>query len=910
MGARRFSSHNIETLRQLTKKVLAIEGPLSPKAWMGAETAFDMWTCHPVTQEGAEWGWRILDRLVEEDRQNNQQRLTEGWLHRMMGVYVENELPVDPDQVLAKIRGYAPVLNLDEKTLIMLQGMEKRTADIDNQENPINLSSSESVETFETSASDINKEEKSTEPPTSEPLSRDLEAPIEPAAPKQTPIEFMSTDEWEKAERTLSELSGREAFNLLDRLVKEQPGRQKVTTERLNRVVQAWCDKRMMEPTELLVKLSDYAPLPDASTYDIVVTTIQKTNFLDRPAGSMTKVDWNEAEARLRSLTSESATLASISTAWKILDRLVEEERHGKEQSSAYKSRLGPDWLNRIVEAWCGCPKMSSTKEPAEVLVRMNRYAPYLSPDPHIYQMIVDTVAKMNQPSDKNENSKEQTTNTRKMNNPSKHVTAKNTKTTMKLSRLVYHKRIQKLIPDGRIPAETNPEKAEAILDEMWELYHAGNLSVKPNTITYNIVLKAWVQSRRRQSGERAEALLERMQELNNAGDDTVIPDSITITTVMAAWFKSGHPAAATKVEALFGLMHQMYEAGDNSMKPDTYAYTALLNAISKSNNSDAGDRAEAILRQMQELYDNGDIGVKPDTTVYNMVMKACTHSLGVNRGERAERAEAMLNLMQEQYEAGNESVKPNFVSYNTIITAWSRCHEISKAGDRADNILRRMEAVFEAGDVTVKPVRHTYNGVISAYARSGDESAPEKAEMVLDRLVKLGDTSVTPNEISFNMVIAAYARQGSALRAEALLHRMHELQRSDSMPNAITYAKMVVAWLNSKDENAAENAIIYLEKLKKEIKGAGWKQEFESAYENVLRFLLEKEHDDNAPKLEELRQRLQKLRPDKTKNDEGMIEKNSSEDGDVISTELPRSVDDDASATSSKALSTSIASG
>jgi hypothetical protein len=125
---RRMSSHNVEKLRLLTDRILDIKGPLSPTAWNGAETAFDLWTCHPVTLEGATYGWKLLDRLVQDQLlQNNedkQERLTVGWLHRMVAAHYKEDLAVDPQLVLAKLEGYAPVLLVDDKTRAMLEEME------------------------------------------------------------------------------------------------------------------------------------------------------------------------------------------------------------------------------------------------------------------------------------------------------------------------------------------------------------------------------------------------------------------------------------------------------------------------------------------------------------------------------------------------------------------------------------------------------------------------------------------------------------------------------------------------------------------------------------------------------------------------------------------------------------------
>ena len=747
-GAVRGMSQKIDTLRILTQRILEMDGSLSPKAWAGAETAFDMWTCHPVTSEGAEWGWKLLDRLVHEERQTHLQRLTVGWMHRMVGVYTE--LPVDPQQVMAKLEGYAPVLIVDEKTKSMLKEMEKRMAVAGGTEQPMELPTSEPVASFETNVN---------APESVSVLEED--EPDEPE-PAETSTQRMCSDkEWAEAEQRLMNQAGSNAFELLNDLIRSDP--QRVTTAWLNRIVQAWCDNHLMEPSELLLKLNNYTPLPDASTYDIIVSAIRATSFLHQPVGSMTQADWNEAEARLQSLTSDAVTVDNISSAWKVLDRLMEEELYKKEQSKDYQSRLHPEWLNRIVEAWCRCSESGTTESSTAILVRMNRYAPHLTPDPYIYQLIVDSVSKAKDYRTHNVAKRERTNRKTEAKQHKKYDTGtapkaitrhdRKSPSTTNPTAAEYHKKIKNQV--GRTPRDCDPDKAENLLDEMWNLYKAGNLAVKPTTFTYNVVIKVWAASRNRQGGERAEALLREMQQLNDAGDGTVTPDLFTFTSCMAAWSNMGTPQGAEKAEALFRQMQAMYEAGDDSLKPDRIAYTALLTALSRSGDQKAGDRAEAILKEMQDLHDKGDKDVKPDTVSHNMVIKAFIHSHYVNRAERAERADAMLAFMEQKFAAGNENIKPNHFSFTDVITAWSRCEEIAQAGDRAEDVLNRMEAFYQAGNDDARPGRHAYNGVIAAHVRSGAESAAAKAESVLERMEKLEDGSIVPNEISFNMIIA-----------------------------------------------------------------------------------------------------------------------------------------------------------
>ena len=71
-------------------------------------------------------------------------------------------------------------------------------------------------------------------------------------------------------------------------------------------------------------------------------------------------------------------------------------------------------------------------------------------------------------------------------------------------------------------------------------------------------------------AAKRAEAILERMQELYEAGNVDIKPDTISFSTVISAWAKSGDPAAAKRAEAILERMQELYEAGNVDVKPNT----------------------------------------------------------------------------------------------------------------------------------------------------------------------------------------------------------------------------------------------------------------------------------------------------------------------------------------------------
>ena len=91
-------------------------------------------------------------------------------------------------------------------------------------------------------------------------------------------------------------------------------------------------------------------------------------------------------------------------------------------------------------------------------------------------------------------------------------------------------------------------------------------------------------------------------------------------------------------------------------------------------------------------------------------------------------------------------------------------------------------------------------------------------------------------------------------------MEEMYNTGIPDVKPQAVTYAKTALAWVNSNSDNAAENAIEHLEALKT-LTGPGVQQEFETMYQKVLDLLSRREQSVGASKTDELLDRLQRLR-------------------------------------------------
>jgi pentatricopeptide repeat protein len=545
----------------------------------------------------------------------------------------------------------------------------------------------------------------------------------------------------------------------------------------------------------------------------------------------MTNADWQDAARVL------DRCHHGVEWAWKLLDRLVAEERHAQIFSSFHETHLSTDLLNKAVDAWRLSPHV--TMDPNLILAKMQGYAPNLYPDVRTYSMLVDAV-------------------TKKCNDP-----------------------------------KQAPIFATLILDRMQREYEGGNSQVQPNEYTYGVVLEAWARSGLPEAankteqvlqemekegvmptnrcyhaaiasgprdGRRAEALLEKM-----LSSPTVEVDAYSFGAVLNVWSKSGALDAAQRALAVFNRMEQLNETTeDDALKPNAFIYSSVLVTLGRSGQPQA---AEDLLRQMQQNYEaTGDADMRPTVVAYNAVMDAWSRSRDPNGPLRAEsllqqmlsdegaspdtisfncviagwsrsrdtraaqKAESILALMHEMNKARNLDVKPNTISYNSVIAALSKCRH-PQAAERAEATLERMKKLHEEGNRDVKPNTRTFNSVIAAWSRSKKPQAAERAEAVLERMHKLhkaGDRDVIPNTITYGSVIATWSRSRdpqAALKAESVLQRMHTLHKEGNRevkPNTICYNSALAAWSKCRsDSNAAERAESLLRRMQ-EMHNAG----------------------------------------------------------------------------------------
>jgi hypothetical protein len=383
---------------------------------------------------------------------------------------------------------------------------------------------------------------------------------------------------------------------------------------------------------------------------------------------------------------------------------------------------------------------------------------------------------------------------------------------------------------------------AEGVIRHMKATGH-----VQPDTLCYNIAIKAWIKAKRgRESAEHAHQLLEEME---------APKDIVTYSSAIAAWGSSGMRShAVDRAEELLQKIHN-----SSNVQPNTIVYNTVMSTWVKSRSPDAAKRTRAILKQMKA---DESSTCSPDLISYNTHIHAL--SLHAKRPEYANRANQLLCDLENQFEAGEISFRPNLFTYNLVIDAWTRSLDYNAAWN-AVRVLRQMIS----SDQTPSPDAFSFNQVLSALSRSpkpgaaalaekllgymedsyrmkihpnarpdvigytsvictlsrsGEKDAAERAERIFNRMkerFEAGETYIKPNRACFNALIDCWSQSKkgtfAARKAEALLHEMEErfaLGDQAASPNIISYNSVLNSWANSRARCCGHQAEKHLNRM------------------------------------------------------------------------------------------------
>ena len=585
--------------------------------------------------------------------------------------------------------------------------------------------------------------------------------------------------------------------------------------------------------------------------------------------------DWLE-QATQRLVSSEVGSLdmgkwhevVSIFTAWNnlarhdaqapfrmeaLLKRLLLEPGV-EEQKQGTRGVVTIDLYNRLLEAWCAvglkCKNKAAVQRAREILVLLENQPsqpPQTRPNRYSFSVVLSAVCRLEGPLEG-----------RRMLAWMEYLSIRSGR----------NKNARPRPRDYRILLDTYALAKTPNAGRLAEgvLRHMKAVGVPPDTICYNLAIKAWAKSRRgRASAEHADQLFEQMKQQEkeslessslSSSERTICsaPDLVTYGSVISAWAGSGMRAhAVARAEELLEDLKERFE-------PNTVVINTVMSTWVKSKNPGAVKRTRELLQQMEE-----GTTAPPDLYSYNTHLHALSIHSSTRRPEYAKQAEELLTRVEQRADSGESDCKPNLFSYNLVLDAYCRCHEylpaagilrrliqrpgvepdtfsfnqvltaLSKShGIKVDNttdssqmsseLLRYMEDAYETGlHPRARPDVLSYGAVLYGYARSGHRDAASRAETLLQEMkerVAAGQSRLKPNRKCYNAVIAAWASQGTlvgARKAEEYLQEMQNLYDAGDAsmaPDLVTYNTVLNAWAKSGTRCCGRKAELYLNRM------------------------------------------------------------------------------------------------
>lgn len=413
-------------------------------------------------------------------------------------------------------------------------------------------------------------------------------------------------------------------------------------------------------------------------------------------------------------------------------------------------------------------------------------------------------------------------------------------------------------------------ERAQQIHDVMIQTYkETQDPLMRPDTKSYNTLLKAWAKSTDPSAAKKGEKLLQQM--LQDKGVCALQPDAQTFGLVLDSYSRVGTAEYVTKAEKLFESMTRL------GVQKDVLCYLSLQSVFALSGRIDAAEKCMSILQTMLDRAEQGDVFAQPNRANYNAVLRAYSRTSSKGSAIQAER---MLSKMELPVSEGGYDVEPDRFSYVLVILACTRCpdnavgatlsesvlermeerartdkerrdevssaapplvymdlecfnlvltalskNRVPKAFTRIMKIISRMEKDYAGGGLNhLRPTIRSWIAALNALSRIPTIENGQKAEKIIEQMFKMhenGVPNVKPNGFCYAAVLNTYQKIGtveSAQRADDILshmERLFEAKSLDEPPDAYHYTIVCSAWGRSASDRGPGRCLEILSHMK-----------------------------------------------------------------------------------------------
>ena len=363
---------------------------------------------------------------------------------------------------------------------------------------------------------------------------------------------------------------------------------------------------------------------------------------------------------------------------------------------------------------------------------------------------------------------------------------------------------MQTLLYVGKRESQLARKAAKHVLEIMHELQRSDQYI--PNTLSYNLALRAVIVSARKEEGEfvDGEKALQFLSEMK--ASDVSKPDMYTYSLVIDALSKSvpsAHKAMAlTTGEKCLSLLEEMKKNKD--IEVDVVIYNSVLKTLSVVDDDRMTTKCFDILHEMEATNKTPS----PDAQTYSAIMAHLAHRAACGDLTAIDRGSALLASMGE---------KANVFHCNIFLNALVKSPEDAKiltsGADRCMAFLGEMLL-----SETYQPDRITYNTAMNFLVKlvlAGDESAGEKCLVLLN---EMKSSTTAPDNITFTTAMKAFATIAKTTPETAVktnLDLLKEMEALELEPDLITYSILFQTMVNAVASGYTLAADISLDLLK-----------------------------------------------------------------------------------------------
>ena len=290
-------------------------------------------------------------------------------------------------------------------------------------------------------------------------------------------------------------------------------------------------------------------------------------------------------------------------------------------------------------------------------------------------------------------------------------------------------------------------------------------------------------------------SLNEKLAELSQSNEESAAIEANNIIEECESWYQGQIDCGLVILPCAQDFFPSVSEDGGSGKTrigpvPDRHSYSYLVTAWA---NIGRVDIAMATIKRMHEVSVEGKRCTLPNTIVYNSVINGfCSTPEKVGASDEGdgfsvpERAEGLLRQMiKDYYEGSNDYCFPDTTTYNTVLKVWANSGR-DDAGENAIRLLREMwdeHAKFQQATsvnkedgvdkeelrgsegerfLEITPDQYSYTTTIHALARTGNSTAAQYGEKLLEEMEKYyqeGYAELGPTTYSVNAVLNAWGK-------------------------------------------------------------------------------------------------------------------------------------------------------